>query len=136
MLLLAPQERVTLWCGATAPLPITDSMAADFSALLTKARVAVAVPEDCGENVTVKGIECPARMFKGAEIPPTVNSKFVVVTEEIVTAEPVAVRVPQSPFEPTGTLPKFNVLATASTVQAPSRSPRARCSGGSSKLKR
>lgn len=112
MLLLPAQERVTLWwCAATAPLPITDSMTGDFAALLTKSSVAVAVPEDCGENVTVKGIECPARMFTGVEIPPTVNSIFVVVTEETVTAEPVALSVPlRDPFEPTGTLPKFNVL--------------------------
>lgn len=114
MLLLAPQERVTLCCAATTPLPITDSVVGDFAALLTKSSVAVAVPEACGKNVTVKGIECPAGMLKGVEIPLSLNSTFVVVTEEIVTAEPVALSVPlRAPFEPTGTLPKFTVLGTS-----------------------
>lgn len=109
--LLPPQERLTLCFAAITPLPITDSVAVDFAALLTKSSVAVAAPEDCGENVTMKGIECPARMFTGVEIPPTVNSILVVVTEETVTAEPVALSVPlRAPFEPTGTLPKFNML--------------------------
>jgi len=53
-------------------------------------------------------------MLKGVEIPLSLNSTFVVVTEEIVTAEPVALSVPlREPFEPTGTLPKFNVFGSS-----------------------
>jgi hypothetical protein len=119
VLLLASQERVTLCCSAITPLPITDSAVADLAALLTKSSVAVARPEDCGKNVTVKGIECPAGIFKGVEIPLGLNSTFVVVIEEIVTAEPVAVSVPlREPFEPTGTLPKFNVFGASVSCPA------------------
>ena len=118
MLGLAAQERVTLCCAVTDPLPTNDSVAGDFAALLTKASAAVAVPEDCGMNVNVKGIECPAGMFKGGEIPLTVNSPLVRAIEETVTAEPVALSVPlKDTFEPTGTVPKFKVLGT--TVNCP-----------------
>ena len=49
--------------------------------MLTKASVAAAAPEDCGEKVTVKGTDCPAETVMGMEMPLTANSALVVVTE-------------------------------------------------------
>ena len=44
----------------------------------------------------------------GSEIPPSRNSPLVLVPEEIVTGEPVALSVPdRDAFDPVLTLPKF-----------------------------
>lgn len=118
MLLLAAQESVTL-CGTVAtPLPVSDSVAREFPALLTKASVAAAAPEDCGEKVTVKGIDCPAETVIGMEMPLTANSALVVVTDETVTGDPVALSVPfKEALDPAFTLPKFN--DAGATVNCP-----------------
>ena len=77
-------------------------------ALLTKERLADALPEVCGKNVTVKGTDWPAARVVGSEIPPSRNSALVVVPDEIVTGEPVALSVPdREAFDPVLMLPKF-----------------------------
>jgi len=101
------------------PLPVTDSVAREFPALLTKASVAAAAPEDCGEKVTMKGTDCPAGTVMGIEMPLTANSALVVVTEETVTGDLVALSVPfKEALDPALTLPKFNVAGA--TVNCPS----------------
>jgi len=86
--------------------------------LLTKARLAAAVPEVCGKKVTVKGIDWPAARATGNEIPLRTNSALVLAPEEIVTDEPVAFSVPlRDAFDPVLTLPKFN--AVGATVNWP-----------------
>ncbi len=83
-------------------------------ALLTKERVADALPEVCGKKVTVKGIDCPAARLVGSEIPPSKNSALVVVPDEIVTGEPVALSVPdREAFDPVLTLPKFKAVGVS-----------------------
>ena len=80
-------------------------------ALLTKERLADALPEVCGKNVTVKGTDWPAARVVGSEIPPSRNSALVVVPDEIVTGEPVALSVPdKEAFDPVPTLPKFKAV--------------------------
>jgi len=108
---LAPQERSTL-CGiGAAPLPLNDSVAREFVALLTKERLAAAVPEVCGKKVTVKGADWPAARTTGNEIPLRTNSALVLPPEEIVTGEPVALSVPvKEAFDPALTPPKFNAV--------------------------
>jgi hypothetical protein len=87
-------------------------------ALLTKARLAAAVPEVCGKKVTVKGTDWPAVRATGNEIPLRTNSALVLVPEEIVTDELVALSVPvKDAFDPVVTLPKFN--AVGATVNWP-----------------
>jgi len=82
--------------------------------LLLKASVPVAVPEDCGANVTVNGTECPAGIVRGTEIPLTLNSAFVVVIDQRLTGFPVALNVPLSDlFDPVATLPKLRVVGAS-----------------------
>jgi hypothetical protein len=62
-----------------------------------------------GAKVTVKEADEPAATVAGNEMPDSVNS-FAMLSDEIVTAEPVAFRVPLSEaLEPTTTFPKLNV---------------------------
>jgi len=79
--------------------------------LLTNESVAVVVPDTCGRKVTVNGIDCPAASVVGREIPLNTNSVLVLVTEERVTDEPLAVTVPlRTALEPSVTLPKLNAV--------------------------
>jgi hypothetical protein len=82
----------------------------ELTALLWTANDAVAVPDACGRKVTVKGIDVPTAMIAGKEIPLTTNSALVLFTDETVTGDPLAVRVPASAaLDPVATLPKFRV---------------------------
>lgn len=79
-------------------------------ALLVKDSFPDAAPLVWGVKVTVKEADEPAGMVTGSEIPDRANSVFVMVDDEIVTAAPVAFRVPLSEeLEPTATFPKLNV---------------------------
>ena len=50
----------------------------------------------------------------GSEIPPSTNSALVLVPEEIVTGEPLALSVPdRDVFEPVVTLPKFKAVGAS-----------------------
>ena len=80
--------------------------------------MAAAAPEDCGEKVTVKGTDCPTGTVSGIEMPLNVNSALVVVIEETVTEDLVALRIPfKEALDPAVTLPKFNVAGA--TVNCP-----------------
>ena len=81
--------------------------------------MAAAAPEDCGEKVTVKGTDCPEETVSGIEMPLTANSALVVVIEETVTDDLVALRIPfKEALDPAFTLPKLNVAGA--TVNCPS----------------
>lgn len=83
-------------------------------ALLTKERLAAAVPEVCGRKVTVKGTDWPTATVAGSEIPPSMSSALVLVPVEIVTGEPVALSVPvRDVFDPVLTRPKFKVAGVS-----------------------
>src|SRR5437588_6973366 len=109
--MLAIHERLTLCCTGATPLPVSDSVTGELPALLTNENVAVVVPDTCGRKVTVNGIDCPAASVVGREIPLNTNSVLVLVTEESVTEEPLAVSVPlRTALEPSVTLPKLNAV--------------------------
>ncbi len=64
-----------------------------MEASLTKDALAVAVPLACGVKVTVSETLWPAAMVEGRERPLRANSEVLVVAEETVTLEPVALSV-------------------------------------------
>jgi hypothetical protein len=98
-----------VWETEANPLPLNDSIVGEFVALLTNERLATALPEACGEKVTVKGMDCPTARVAGKETPLRTNSGLVLVLDEIVTEEPLAPRLPvKVAFDPVLTLPKFN----------------------------
>ena len=110
-LVLGFHDSVTLCCIAPVPLPVSASIIVAVAALLRKDNEAVAVPAACGRKVTVKGTDLPAATEAGGEIPLTTNSALVLVIEETVTGEPLAVSVPASAtLDPVATLPKLSVL--------------------------
>ncbi len=91
------------------PLPLSDWTAGESVALLVKERLPEAAPLDLGVKVTVKEADEPAATVTGSEMPDSVNS-FVMLSDEIVTAAPVAFRAPFSEeLDPTTTFPKLNV---------------------------
>ena len=58
----------------------------------------------------MKEADVPAAMVAGSEIPDRANS-LAMLSDEIVTAAPVAFRVPLSEeLDPTTTFPKLNVV--------------------------
>ncbi len=91
--MLGLQERSTLCCGGGVPLPVRDSRAGELEASLVKDVLAVAVPLACGVKVTVTEALWPAAMVEGSERPLRANSGVLVVAEETVTLEPVALSV-------------------------------------------
>jgi len=60
--------------------------------LLATVRTPLALPEDCGEKVTVTGTLCPAAIVTGREIPVSENSAVLRLADETVTLAPVALR--------------------------------------------
>jgi hypothetical protein len=80
--------------------------------------LAVAVPEVWGKKVTVKGTDWPAARVVGNEVPLRTNSALVLVPEEMVTEEPVALSMPgKDAGDPVLTLPKFK--AKGDSVNCP-----------------
>ena len=75
-------------------MPVRDSVAGEFEALLANVTVAEAVPVDCGVKVSVKEAFWPAASVRGKEIPLTVNSELLEDTEETVTLAALALSVP------------------------------------------
>jgi hypothetical protein len=72
--------------------------------------VALAVPADCGLNVTVNGALWPAGIVTGKESPLTLNAPLFELTAVTVTLAPLAVRLPDPvPLAPATTLPMANV---------------------------
>ena len=70
-----------------------------------------AVPLLCGAKVTVRGVLCPAASASGNEKPLKLNSGLLVLAEETVTLEPLALNVAvRLLLWPTVMLPKSNVV--------------------------
>lgn len=91
------------------PVPVRVWTVGEFVALLAKDRFPEAAPLDVGVKVTVKDADPFAAIVTGSVIPDKVNS-LAMLSDETVTAAPVAFRVPLSDeLEPTTTLPKLNV---------------------------
>ena len=93
-------------------------------ALLANDSDAVVVPDTCGRNVTVNGMDCPADSVFGNERPLSTNSLLVLVADDTVTDDPLAVSVPlNTAFEPSVTLPKFNVVGVSVSCPAVAHVP-------------
>src|SRR2546426_12044170 len=60
---------------------------------LAKEIVAEAVPLDCGVNVTVIALLCPAVIVNGNDTPLRVNSDVLAEADDTVTFDPVALNV-------------------------------------------
>jgi hypothetical protein len=119
---LAAHERVALCCTGASPLPLSDSVTDEFPALLANASVPLAVPVTCGWNVTVYDADCPADSVMGSVIPLTTNSVLVIVPDEIVTDDPLALNIPfNDALVPVVILPKFS--AVGDTVNCPAVAP-------------
>ena len=74
------------------------------------------MPEACGVNVTVNGVELPAAMVTGSEIPLSANSGLFKLADDTVTLAPVAVSVPLFPkLAPTVTLPKLRLVGVTAS---------------------
>ncbi len=81
-----------------------------------------AVPLARGVKFSVAETLWPAAMVLGRENPPSVNSEFVVLADEIVTLDPCADRVnARLLLLPRVTLPKFS--AAALVVSPPAETP-------------
>ena len=77
--------------------------------MLVKDKLPETAPLDCGVKVTVKEADEPAAMVAGSAIPDRTNS-LAMLSDETVTAPPVAFKVPFSDeLEPTTTFPKLKV---------------------------
>jgi hypothetical protein len=78
--------------------------------VLLKEILPEAAPLDWGVNLTNSDLCWPAAMINGNEIPLRLNSGLFDVAEEILTLDPLAVKVVvRFLVVPTATLPKFKV---------------------------
>jgi len=99
-------------------VPVKPWAVGEFAASLEKESVAEAVPDVAGANVTVKDTVWPALRVAGREIPDSANSLLLMLAAEMVTNDPVALRVPFSdPFAPTTTLPKLRLAGETTKVE-------------------
>ena len=93
-------------------------------ALLTNARLADTEPDVCGRKVTLNGMDCPGAKVAGNEIPFRINSALVLLADEIVTDEPLALKLPvKDAVDPVVILPKFSAEGVNSNVPAESAVP-------------
>ena len=100
------QFKATLW-ATVPPVPVKAEVGL-VEALLTKVNVAEAVPDICGAKVRVTGMLCPAASVTGNVTPLRRNSELLIDPEEIVTLEPIALRLPDCvEVLPTVTVPKL-----------------------------
>ena len=74
------QKRSTLCCGGAAPVPVKVS-AAEFEELLVNELIAEALPDICGENVSVNGTLRPAAIGYG-------NSRAGTLRTHLSLADP------------------------------------------------
>jgi hypothetical protein len=89
---------------------VSDSLVDEVSALLVKARVALADPAAVGANFTVKGTLCPAAMVTGKVRPLRVNAELFMLSAVTLTLAPLALNDPDAvPLLPTATLPRLSV---------------------------
>jgi hypothetical protein len=106
---LAVQDKLTLWTGAAVPLPLRAAELGELEALLLNDADAEAVPVAPGVNFTVKVTGWLVVTVTGKESPLIENSEAFAplkLTEETDTLPPVALSVPVwVPLVPTVTLP-------------------------------
>jgi hypothetical protein len=96
---------------AAIPDPVRVSTTDEFVASLLSEMFPDAVPVLCGLKVRVTGMLWPAARVWGRERPLRLNSTLVEVADEMVTFDPVAVRVAVTLLlAPTATLPKFKAV--------------------------
>src|SRR5580692_8394787 len=109
---LAVQERLTLCCGGGVPVPVNDSTAGEFEALLKNDMLPDAAPVPGGVNVTVNCAYWPAGITIGYDGNPLrAKAEPFKVSELTVTLAPLAVSVPiNCSLVPTITLPKAMVV--------------------------
>jgi hypothetical protein len=125
--LLAPQESCT-WCCAT-PVPVNASTTEVVEALLLKEIVPEAVPLLCGVNVTFTCALCPAASAIGNETPFKLNSGLLVLADETVTLELLALSVAvKLLFWPTVMVPKSSVVGNSSNCPEAVAYPKAQSS--------
>jgi hypothetical protein len=92
-------------------LPVINSTVGEFEALLMKETLPVLLPLACGVKVKLSDMLWPAISVSGSDNPLTVYSELLEVAEEMVTLEPVAVRVAAKlVLLPTTTLPKSKLV--------------------------
>jgi len=109
---LGLHERPTLCCAGAVAFPVRDSVTE--LVLVVNDKLALAVPEELGKNVTVNPADWPAAKVIGRLSPLTVNSVLVTLAREIVTDDPLAVNVPFSvALAPVTTLPKFKAVGVS-----------------------
>jgi hypothetical protein len=105
---LASQVRSTLCEAAFSPVPERVSAAGEFPASLETESLAEAAPAAAGVNVIAKEADCPSASVVGREMPDKINSLLLVPAAEMVTDDPLALRVPFSAaLAPTTTFPKL-----------------------------
>ena len=91
----------------------------EFEALLVKDNEAEVAPLADGVKVTVNGLDWPAGIVTGSEIPESTNSPLLRLADETVTEAPLAIRLPLSAkFDPTTTLPKLRLVGDTANVPA------------------
>ena len=92
-------------------MPVNASTTEVVEALLLKEMLPEAVPLLCGVNVTLTGALCPAASASGNETPLKLNSVLLVLADETVTLDPLALSVAvKLLFWPTVMLPKSSVV--------------------------
>lgn len=100
--------------GVAVPVPVRVAAVGVFVAVLAKEAVAVAAPEEVGENLTVNVTGVDVVTVTGNVKPLIANSEALApltLTEDTVTVAPVALSVPVLvPLVPTSTLPTLTEL--------------------------
>ncbi len=74
------------------PIPVSDSSVPEVDALLVKEREPEAVPLLFGVKATLKETLWPAGIVIGKEAPFMTNWELLLALEEIVTFEPIALK--------------------------------------------
>jgi hypothetical protein len=94
------------------PVPDTGMARVGFEAFEVTVRLPLALPADCGVNVTVKVAPCPAVSVTGAVMPLRLNPVPLIPTCEIVTLEPPVFVIvsDRDVLLPTVTLPKLRLV--------------------------
>jgi hypothetical protein len=79
-------EGVTEICGCI-PMPVRETVAGEFVALLTTATLPARLPVEAGANVTLNEVDWPAARLSGSVIPLVLNPAPAALTCEMETLE-------------------------------------------------
>ena len=82
---------MTLYCVAV-PTPVSDSGVPELEALLANEREPETVPLLCGVKATLSETLWPGITVNGKVAPSRTNWELLLALEEIVTLEPVALK--------------------------------------------